>query len=127
MARAARAAGLPTVVSFTVETDGALPTGQSLSDAIKEVDEATDGYPSYFMINCAHPDHFASVLEDAAWARRIRGVRANASRRSHAELDQATELDPGDPYELAGQYRELADRMPWLNVFGDAAARTCAI
>ena len=89
LARAARAAGLPAVVSFTVETHGSLPTGQKLSDAITQVDEATEGYPSYFMINCAHPDHFTGVLQDAPWARRIRGVRANASRRSHAELDSA--------------------------------------
>jgi S-methylmethionine-dependent homocysteine/selenocysteine methylase len=118
LVRAARAVGLPAVVSFTLETHGALPTGQRLSDAIEQVDDASDGYPSYFMINCAHPDHFADVLQDAPWARRIRGVRANASRRSHAELDSATELDPGDPHELASQYRELADLMPWLNVFG---------
>jgi S-methylmethionine-dependent homocysteine/selenocysteine methylase len=118
LVRAARIAGLPAVVSFTVETNGALPTGQSLSDAINQVDENTNGYPSYFMINCAHPDHFAGVLRDAPWARRIRGVRANASRRSHAELDSATELDPGNPTELAGQYRELVSLMPWLNVFG---------
>jgi homocysteine S-methyltransferase len=118
LVRAARTTGLPAVVSFTVETNGALPTGQSLSDAIKQVDENTNGYPSYFMINCAHPDHFAGVLQDAPWARRIRGVRANASRRSHAELDSAPELDPGNPTELAGQYRELASRMPWLNIFG---------
>jgi len=118
LVRAARIAGLPAVVSFTVETNGALPTGQSLSDAINQVDENTNGYPSYFMINCAHPDHFAGVLRDAPWARRIRGVRANASRRSHAELDSAPELDPGNPTELAGQYRELVSLMPWLNVFG---------
>ena len=118
LARAARTAGLPAVVSFTVETNGALPTGQSLADAISRVDEATDGYPSYFMINCAHPDHFGGVLQDMPWARRIRGVRANASRRSHAELDAAPDLDAGDPQELASQYRELTDRMPWLNVFG---------
>jgi homocysteine S-methyltransferase len=118
LVRAARIAGLPVVVSFTVETNGALPTGQSLSDAINQVDENTNGYPSYFMINCAHPDHFAGVLRDAPWARRIRGVRANASRRSHAKLDSAPELDPGNPTELAGQYRELVSLMPWLNVFG---------
>src|SRR3984885_5191736 len=100
MVRAARTAGLPVVVSFTVETNGALPTGQSLSDAINQVDETTDSYPSYLMINCAHPDHFAGVLQDTPWAQRIRGVRANASRRSHAELDSAPELDPGDPTEL---------------------------
>lgn len=116
--RAARNAGLPAVVSFTVETNGALPTGQSLADAITHVDLATDNYPAYYMINCAHPDHFSGVLKDASWARRIRGVRANASRKSHAELDAAPELDAGNPRELAGQYRELAERMPWLNVFG---------
>ena len=118
LARAARAAGLPAVISFTVETNGALPSGQSLADAVKQVDETTNGYPSYFMINCAHPDHFAGALQDAPWTRRIRGLRANASRQSHAELDAAPELDPGDPHELAGQYRELAERLPWLNVFG---------
>jgi homocysteine S-methyltransferase len=115
-ARAARNAHLPAVVSFTVETNGALPTGQPLAEAILQVDEVTGGYPAYYMVNCAHPDHFSGVLGD--WAKRIRGIRANASRRSHAELDAAPELDPGNPKELAGQYRELADRMPWLNVFG---------
>jgi S-methylmethionine-dependent homocysteine/selenocysteine methylase len=118
LARAARTVGMPVVVSFTVETNGALPTGQSLADAIAEVDDATGSYPAYYMINCAHPEHFEGVLGDAPWARRIRGVRANASRRSHAELDAAPELDAGNPCELASQYRALADRMPWLNVFG---------
>jgi homocysteine S-methyltransferase len=118
LARAARTVGLPVVVSFTVETHGALPTGQSVADAIAEVDAATESYPAYYMINCAHPDHFNEVLHDARWARRIRGIRANASRRSHAELDAAPELDAGDPHQLGQQYRSLADRMPWLNVFG---------
>ncbi|MCC6751536.1 MAG: homocysteine S-methyltransferase family protein [Deltaproteobacteria bacterium] len=118
LARAARAVGMPAVISFTVETHGALPTGQTLADAIAQVDEATDSFPAYYMINCAHPDHFTGVLHDAPWARRIRGVRANASRKSHAELDASTALDSGDPKELAGQYRHLAQQMPWLNVFG---------
>ena len=116
--RAARSAGLPAAVSFTVETDGALPTGQSLAGAIAEVDEASDGYPAYFMINCAHPEHFSKVVAGGPWARRIRGIRANASRKSHAELDEAPELDAGNPGEMARQYRELAQRMPWLNIFG---------
>jgi S-methylmethionine-dependent homocysteine/selenocysteine methylase len=118
LVRAARTAALPVVVSLTVETNAALPTGQSLSEAINQVDENTDGFPSYFTINCAHPAHFAGVLRDAPSARRIRSVRANASRRSHAELDSAPQLDPGDPTELASQYRELASLMPWLKVFG---------
>jgi S-methylmethionine-dependent homocysteine/selenocysteine methylase len=117
LARAARKVGMPAVVSFTVETNGALPTGQTVADAITQVDEATDGYPAYYMINCAHPDHFASALQGAP-AQRIRGVRANASRKSHAELDASTTLDAGNPTELAGQYRQMSQRLPWLNVFG---------
>ena len=118
LAKAARKVGLPAVISFTVETNGALPNGESLADAIAKVDAATDRYPAYYMVNCAHPDHFGGALLDAPWARRIRGIRANASRQSHAQLDEAPELDAGNAQELAQQYRALADRMPWLNVFG---------
>jgi S-methylmethionine-dependent homocysteine/selenocysteine methylase len=118
LAKAARNVGLPAVISFTVETNGALPNGQGLADAITEVDAATGLYPAYYMVNCAHPDHFDGALRDAPWAQRIRGIRANASRKSHAELDEAPELDAGNPQELAQQYRALAERMPWLNVFG---------
>lgn len=116
--RAARRAGIPAAVSFTVETDGMLSTGQSLGDAVRQVDAASAGYCSYFMINCAHPDHFTRGLEEAEWTRRIKGLRANASRKSHAELDASTELDAGDPNELADKYCSLAARMPWINIFG---------
>ena len=116
--RAARAAHMPIVVSFTVETDGRLPTGQTLADAIRSVDDATAGDAAYFMVNCAHPDHFADVLGDEPWARRIRGLRCNASRLSHAELDECEVLDAGNPVELGGQYRAITQRLPWLNVFG---------
>jgi S-methylmethionine-dependent homocysteine/selenocysteine methylase len=117
--RAAAAAGLPAVISFTVETDGRLPSGQQLGEAIEEVDSATGGAPAYYMINCAHPTHFEDALEASApWAARIRGVRANASTMSHAELDESTELDDGDPDDLARRYVELGDRLPNLNVLG---------
>jgi S-methylmethionine-dependent homocysteine/selenocysteine methylase len=115
---AARSAGLPVVVSFTVETDGRLPTGQPLGEAIESVDHATDGFASYFMVNCAHPDHFSHVIGDAPWARRIRGIRCNASRKSHAELDASATLDAGDPVELCHQYVAIRAKLPWLNVFG---------
>jgi S-methylmethionine-dependent homocysteine/selenocysteine methylase len=115
---AARRAGLPVVVSFTVETDGRLPTGQPLGEAIETVDQATDSAPAYFMVNCAHPEHFAQVLGDTPWARRIRGIRCNASRKSHAELDASATLDAGDPVELGQQYVALRTKLPWLNVFG---------
>jgi homocysteine S-methyltransferase len=116
--RAAKKVGLPAVVSFTVETDGNLPTGQPLGEAIQSVDEATDAAAAYFMVNCAHPDHFFHLLGDSDWAHRIRGVRCNASRLSHAELDECEELDDGDPVELGEQYRLLYAKMPWLNIFG---------
>ena len=116
--RAAEAVGLPMVVSFTVETDGRLPTGQPLAEAITSVDDATDCAAAYFMIICAHPDHFAAELTEPEWTRRIRGLRCNASRMSHAELDECEVLDDGDPAELAGGYAEMKRTLPWLNVFG---------
>ncbi len=115
---AANSLGLPIVVSFTVETDGNLPTGQSLASSIEEVDRSTRTGAEYFMVNCAHPDHFAHLLGDEPWARRIRGIRCNASRLSHAELDESETLDDGNPVELGQQYVEIKARMPWLNVFG---------
>ena len=118
LVRAAQAAGLPAVVSFTVETDGRLPTGQPLADAIRQVDDATGAAPAYFMINCAHPDHFFHVLDGADWSRRIRGLRCNASRLSHAELDACEVLDDGDPQKMGAQYGAILEKMPWLNVFG---------
>jgi homocysteine S-methyltransferase len=119
IALAANDAGLPVSVSFTVETDGRLPAGETLATAIEAVDEATRGAVAYYMINCAHPDHFMGALTAGApWMTRIRGIRANASRLSHAELDAATEIDPGDPDELASQYRQLRQLSPQLTVLG---------
>ena len=119
VADAARAVELPVVLSFTVETNGVLPSGELLGAAIETVDAATGAYPSYYMVNCAHPTHFIDVLDDAqSWARRVRGIRANASRMSHAELDDAEELDRGDPQELAALYRDLRDTHPQLTVLG---------
>lgn len=116
IARAAQEAGMPVAISFTVETDGRLPTGQPLKEAMEQVDGATDSYPSYYMLNCAHPDHL--VLEKR-WSSRIRGLRANASRKSHAELNESAELDIGNPAELGGQYAMLKrGALPMLNVVG---------
>ncbi len=116
--RAANALKLPAVISFTVETDGKLPTGESLASAISAVDAATQSGAAYFMVNCAHPDHFSDVLGDEPWARRIRGIRCNASRQSHAELDACETLDDGNPAELADQYLQMKAKLPWLNIFG---------
>jgi homocysteine S-methyltransferase len=120
LTRAARNAGVPVVISFTVETDGKLPTGQPLGEAIQQVDDTTSGYPSYFMINCAHPSHFSEVVGgNEACRKRIRGIRANASRMSHAELNEAPELDAGNPVELAREYAALKQQqLTSLNVFG---------
>ncbi len=118
IARAAKAAGMPVVISFTVETDGKLPTGQTLKDAIMETDSRTGKAPVYYMLNCAHPTHFQDVLKDEPWTKRLRGLRANASTRSHAELDAAPDLDAGDPVALGRQYRELRRRMPQFTVLG---------
>ena len=118
IARAAGDCDIPVAISFTVETDGRLPSGQLLKAAVEETDAATLGVPLYYMINCAHPEHFRTALTDGAWLDRIGGIRANASRKSHAELDAATELDAGDPAELSRTYRELRTQLPKLFLFG---------
>jgi len=110
---------VPVVISFTVETDGRLPSGQALGDAIEQVDRETGEAAAYFMVNCAHPTHFAHVLEPGSpWLERIVGLRANASTKSHAELDASDELDDGDPDDLAERYRSLRDVLPRLTVVG---------
>jgi S-methylmethionine-dependent homocysteine/selenocysteine methylase len=135
--RAAQAVGLPVVISFTLETDGRLPDGSTLQDAIQQVDAATNYGPVYYMINCAHPTHFEDALAAGeAWTHRIRGVRANASRLSHAELDEAEALDDGNPLELGDQYHALQNLLSGLNVMGgccgtdhrhiEEICRTCA-
>lgn len=119
IANAAADAGLPSVISFTTETDGRLPSGQPLGEAIEAVDAAATQPPAYFMINCAHPTHFRDALPDGApWLQRIRGLRANASRRSHAELDESTELDAGDPDDLARHYQHLRRKLTKLHIYG---------
>ncbi|AXS42258.1 homocysteine S-methyltransferase family protein [Breoghania sp. L-A4] len=116
---AAQAVGMPVAISFTLETDGRLPTGQTLKDAIALVDMATGKGPAYYMINCAHPSHFERVLAAGEpWLSRLRGVRANASRCSHEELDAAETLDDGNPDELARDYVELRRRNPYFTVLG---------
>jgi homocysteine S-methyltransferase len=119
IARAARAHQIPLVVSFTVETDGRLPSGVTLQSAVETVDHATDASPAYYMINCAHPHHLAGIFSDeGSWRERLRGLRANASTKSHAELDESTELDAGDPLQLAADYKDLQTTLPRLNVLG---------
>ncbi|MEX3007195.1 homocysteine S-methyltransferase family protein [Hoeflea sp. TYP-13] len=130
--RAAQGEGVPVAISFTLETDGRLPSGQSLKDAIHQLDGHAETRPAYFMINCAHPDHFQDVIaRGGSWTRRIRGLRANASRLSHEELDKAEVLDDGDPVELGAQYKALLELLPNLAVIGGCCGtdhrHVCAI
>jgi homocysteine S-methyltransferase len=119
IARAAEAHGMPCMVSFTVETDGRLIDGRTLREAIESVDRETDASPISYMINCAHPAHFDSVLaEGGPWLKRIHGLRANASTKSHAELDESTTLDAGDPADLGRRYARLRQSLPSLRILG---------
>ena len=117
--RAAEAATIPVAISFTLETDGKLPSGDTLEHAIARTDTATDAYPPYYMINCAHPTHFSHAIRgNARLASRVRGLRANASKRSHKELDESPGLDAGNPVELGCEYRALQSVLPRLSVVG---------
>jgi S-methylmethionine-dependent homocysteine/selenocysteine methylase len=116
--RAAQRFDMPVAIAFTVETDGRLPTGMSIREAIEQVDVESNGGSLYFLINCAHPDHFTSIFNDEPWMKRLRGVIANASRCSHAELEVAVTLDDGDPKELGVQVGGLRKQFPHFNIFG---------
>lgn len=119
IARAARTTGIPSAISFTVETNGRLVKGETLRQAIESVDRETGGAPAYFLINCAHPTHFEDALRAGeAWTRRIHGVRANASTKSHAELDESTTLDAGDPSDLGQRYQALRGTFPAMRILG---------
>lgn len=119
IARAAKRVNMPCAISFTVETDGNLVTGSTLRQAIEAVDAATGSYPHYYMINCAHPSHFDQVVTgDAAWLKRIGGIRANASKMSHQQLDESETLDAGDPADLGRRYLKLTRHMPQLRILG---------
>ena len=110
IARAAKAAAMPVVISFTTETDGRLPSGETMREAIETTDKQTGGAPAYYMINCVHPAHFSDALaRKESWVQRLRGIRANSSMRSHAELDNAPDLDIGDPADLGRRYASWAD------------------
>ncbi|MEL6331497.1 MAG: homocysteine S-methyltransferase family protein [Cyanobacteria bacterium J06626_26] len=134
---AAQKARMPVVISFTVETSGKLPTGLGLEEAIHMVDQATHSYPAYYMINCAHPIHFdRAILNQGAWVERIRGIRANASMMSHAELDESETLDEGNPQDLGERFYQLKHQLPHLSVLGgccgtdhrhiEAICKTCS-
>lgn len=119
MTQAAQEFQVPLVISFTVELDGKLPDGSSIEEAITNIDNLSNGYPEYYMINCAHPTHFLSELNpDANWSKRIKGVRSNASCKSHEELDEAVELDRGDIGEFADWHKQLLQKLPTVKVFG---------
>ena len=117
--KAAKKNNIPVVISYTLETDGTLPSGETLEAAIITLDKKTDNYVSYFMINCAHPNHFASILDpNSKWTNRIKGLRANASNKSHSELNESETLDIGDKEQLAREYQNLKLLLPNLSIIG---------
>jgi len=115
--KAARSSKMPVAISFTLGTDGCLPTGLNLVDAIEQVDTAAGGGPDYYMINCVHPVYFTETLASGdPRLKRVQGLMPNASSKSHEELDEAKELDEGNPAELAEQLHEIRKGMPWVNI-----------
>lgn len=117
--RAAMNQKIPVAISFTVEIDGRLVRGESLREAIEAVDDATERACEYFLINCAHPTHFDGALAAGeSWVQRIHGIRANASVKSHAELDESEALDSGDPVDLGRRYLSLRRAFPQMRILG---------
>ena len=113
--RAARAQRLPVIVSFMPGG----PDEPGLGSMIRRVDDATDGYPVCYGLNCSHPLEFGPQLEHGGeWTRRIGVLRPNASSKDKVELCQIGHLERGDPVDLARRMGELAQRMPHVSAWG---------
>lgn len=118
LARAARAAEMPVVISFFVARGGKLKGGETLEDAIAQVDAATGHAPAYYMVNCTHPTEFEPGLTEGDWTRRLGGFMPNAVAMETLDLCKLGHLEDGDPEELGGQMARLAERFPHINVWG---------
>ncbi len=117
--RAASAAEIPIIMSFSLGREAVLKTGPTIGDAIEAVEVATDRAPLFYMINCNHPIDFApAIAAPGRWIDRLKGVRPNASSLDHGILCKLGHLEEGDPIELGQQMGDLARRFPQLNVFG---------
>lgn len=124
---AAKSTSTPLVVSFTLSSEGDLPSGMTLKEAIMKVDTISGEYPLHYMINCVHPVYFAELLKknkDQAWIKRIKGIRPNASSKSHEELDNLGTLDVGDMDELANYCKEIQDSCKHIKLFGGCCGTT---
>ena len=118
LARAAKSADMPVVISFFVARGGKLKGGETLEEAISAVDAATESAPAYYMINCTHPSEFTPGLTDGDWTRRLGGFMPNAVAMETLDLCKLGHLEDGDPEELGGQMADLARRFPHINVWG---------
>ncbi|MEW9920013.1 homocysteine S-methyltransferase family protein [Marimonas sp. MJW-29] len=118
LAKAAKAEGMPVVISFFIAKGGKLKGGETLEEAIAAVDAATDNAPVYYMINCTHPTEFAPALTAGDWINRLGGFMPNAVAMETLDLCKLGHLEDGDPKELGGQMAEIARRLPHINVWG---------
>jgi S-methylmethionine-dependent homocysteine/selenocysteine methylase len=118
VARAAKSADMPVVVSFLVARGGRLKGGETLQEAISRVDSASGNAPAYFMINCTHPTEFEPGLVPGDWIMRLGGFMPNAVAMETVDLCKLGHLEDGDPVELGAQMSTLARRFPHINVWG---------
>lgn len=118
LARAAKAAEMPVVISFFVKQGGRLSGGETLEKAIAKVDAATGSAPAYYMINCTHPTEFEPALSPGHWTKRLGGFMPNAVAMDTLSLCKLGHLEDGDPEELGGQMADLARRFPHVHVWG---------
>lgn len=118
VARAAKSAELPVVISFFVARSGRLKGGETLEEAISRVDSATGNAPEYYMINCTHPTEFEPGLTPGGWTARLGGFMPNAVAMETLSLCKLGHLEDGDPDELGAQMATLARRFPHIHVWG---------
>lgn len=112
MAQAMAETGLPYIISFTIQRDGRLIDGTTITGAIEYIDSLSGPKPVCYMTNCVHPKIVYDALSqpfnrNEIVKSRFLGIQANTSPLSYAELDGSPDLISSEPEEFAEEMIKL--------------------
>lgn len=122
LAQAMGSTGLPYIISFTIQRDGMLIDGTTISDAIDYIDQLGDVRPLCYMANCVHPSIVSEALSqpfnsNTLVRRRFLGVQANTSPLPFSELDGSVDLKFSAPETFAEEMIHLRNKSN-IKIFG---------
>ena len=92
MAKAMAESNIVYILSFVIHPNGKLLDGTSLNETISVIDNSVSPKPIYYMLNCVHPTHCMSAINNElnnteVIRTRLKGLQANGSAMSPEELE----------------------------------------